>query len=135
MGHGSFQAKAASWARLDIRVSAADTILIMDTPTHGAGCVCRACCDARLAKNPRLAREAEKLGKPKSGVSGFFARLDRMAGNASRRQADSLDKRAAREEDRAGKMARKHLRGGRRARKAMIAAEADRRKADRLRGE
>jgi hypothetical protein len=86
---------------------------------HEADCVCKACCDARLAG--------------KGNAPGLLARLSRMAENTNRRQADALDKRADRQEDRAGKMARKHLRGGRRARKAMIAAESDRRKAERLR--
>jgi hypothetical protein len=98
----------------------------MDTLMHEPDCVCKACCDARLAGKRRK--------KPKK-KSGLLAGLTRMAENANRRQADALDKRADRQEDRAGKMARKHMRGGRRARKAMIAAESDRRKAERLRGQ
>jgi hypothetical protein len=83
---------------------------------------------------PSTAPALLPLSSLKTEKTGLLARLTRMSENAKAREAAKLDKRADQQEDRAGKMARKHMRGGRRARKAMIAAESDRRKAERLRG-
>ena len=93
----------------------------METPTHDAGCVCKACCDARVGKKnePRTAKFARWAEEQK-------VKADEQQAKKYERQAEKQDKRAM-------KMSKKIGRGGRRSAKASQTAMSLHEAADRKR--